>query len=83
MLISRLLQRREIPDEAFLIVLSHFGEGVSPSSDDDTAAQVYPTGRTSMEYFNDKKHHWDLRVTQCHMVDQSCHWKSHRPLSSQ
>ena len=48
MVISPLVQVREIPDEASLSVLGHCGEGVAAACEDDRAAQVDGTGRTTI-----------------------------------
>ena len=48
MVFSLLVQVREIPDEASLVVLGHSGAGVFTACDDDSAAQVDGTGLTTI-----------------------------------
>ena len=48
MVISPLVQVREIPDEASLSVLGHSGAGVAAACEEDRAAQVDGTGQATI-----------------------------------
>ena len=49
MVISPLVQVREIPDEASLSVLGHCGVGVTAASEEDSATQVDCAGLTTIQ----------------------------------
>ena len=59
MVISPLVQVREIPDEASLSVLGHCGGGVVAACEEDRAAQVDGTGCTTinMLFIINTSHH--------------------------
>ena len=81
MSISPLVQVREIPDEASLSVLGHFGAGVPAACEDDRAAQIDGTGLTTIDMLLiiNTSH---LIITLYRIPSQNCNWMSRSHLSS-
>ena len=81
MVISPLVQVREIPDEASLSVLGHSGAGVVAACEEDRAAQIDSTGLTTIKMLliMITSH---LIITVYHIPIQNCNWMSRSHLFS-
>ena len=81
MVISPLVQVREIPDEASLSVLGHSGGGVDAACEEDRAAQVDGTGPATinMLLIINTSH---LIITLYRIPSQNCNWMSRSHQSS-